>query len=62
MNCKAFFNFFQVSELQSELGDERSGADTITHLLSTEVSERMRLEKELKELHVSAAFPVTLKF
>uniref|UniRef100_A0A8C4R0L6 Myosin XVIIIB n=1 Tax=Eptatretus burgeri TaxID=7764 RepID=A0A8C4R0L6_EPTBU len=41
----------KVSELQSELGDERSGADTITHLLSTEVSERMRLEKELKELH-----------
>uniref|UniRef100_UPI00358E40BE unconventional myosin-XVIIIa-like isoform X2 n=1 Tax=Myxine glutinosa TaxID=7769 RepID=UPI00358E40BE len=41
----------KVSELQSELGDERSGADTIAHLLSSEVSEKMRLEKELKELH-----------
>ncbi|XP_033970472.1 unconventional myosin-XVIIIa-like [Trematomus bernacchii] len=40
----------RVSELSSELADERSTSESASQLLETEISERLRLEKEMKDL------------
>ncbi|KAI4814127.1 hypothetical protein KUCAC02_003333, partial [Chaenocephalus aceratus] len=40
----------RISELSSELADERSTSESASQLLETETSERLRLEKEMKDL------------
>lgn len=42
----------QIAELLAELADERGTSESATQLLETETSERLRLEKDLKELQV----------
>ncbi|XP_078451908.1 unconventional myosin-XVIIIa [Lampetra planeri] len=42
----------KVTELQTELTDERRLAETTAQLLDVEVSERLRVEKELREVQV----------
>lgn len=44
----------QIAELLAELADERGTSESATQLLETETSERLRLEKDLKELQVHA--------
>ncbi|KAK1883001.1 Unconventional myosin-XVIIIa, partial [Dissostichus eleginoides] len=40
----------RISDLSSELADERSTSESASQLLETETSERLRLEKEMKDL------------
>ena len=40
-------------ELSSELADERNTGESASQLLETETSERLQVEKELKEVQVS---------
>lgn len=42
--------FVQIADLLAELADERSTSESASQLLETETSERLRLEKDLKEL------------
>lgn len=42
----------QISDLLAELADERSTGESASQLLETETSERLRLEKEMKDLQV----------
>jgi organic radical activating enzyme len=44
----------QISELTSELTDERNTGESASQLLDAETAERLRAEKEMKELQVSA--------
>lgn len=46
----------QITELSSELADERNTGESASQLLETETSERLRLEKDLKELQVNGLF------
>lgn len=40
----------QITDLLAELADERSTSESASQLLETETSERLRLEKEMKDL------------
>lgn len=40
----------QISDLSAELADERSTSESASQLLETETSERLRLEKDMKDL------------
>lgn len=40
----------QISDLLAELADERSTSESASQLLETETSERLRLEKDMKDL------------
>lgn len=40
----------QITELSSELADERNTGESASQLLETETSERLRLEKDMKDL------------
>lgn len=40
----------QIADLLAELADERSTSESASQLLETETSERLRLEKDLKDL------------
>lgn len=40
----------QIAELLAELADERGTSESASQLLETETSERLRLEKDLKDL------------
>ncbi|TNM85087.1 hypothetical protein fugu_009265 [Takifugu bimaculatus] len=42
----------RIAELLAELADERGTSESATQLLETETSERLRLEKDLKELQI----------
>uniref|UniRef100_A0A3B5LJ84 Myosin motor domain-containing protein n=1 Tax=Xiphophorus couchianus TaxID=32473 RepID=A0A3B5LJ84_9TELE len=42
----------RISELLAELADERSTSESASQLLETETSERLRLEKDMKDLQV----------
>lgn len=42
----------QISELTSELADERNTGESASQLLDAEAAERLRAEKEMKELQV----------
>lgn len=42
----------QISELTSELTDERNTGESASQLLDAEAAERLRAEKEMKELQV----------
>lgn len=42
----------QITELSSEVADERNTGESASQLLETETSERLRLEKDMKELQV----------
>lgn len=44
----------QISELTSELTDERNTGESTSQLLDAETAERLRAEKEMKELQVRA--------
>lgn len=44
----------QISELTSELTDERNTGESASQLLDAEAAERLRAEKEMKELQVRA--------
>lgn len=54
--------FVQIADLLAELADERSTSESASQLLETETSERLRLEKDLKELqaHIHADIKNTL--
>ncbi|XP_060901577.1 unconventional myosin-XVIIIa isoform X5 [Labrus mixtus] len=49
----------RISELSSELSDERNTGESASQLLETETSERLRLEKDMKDLQ--AKFDSTAK-
>lgn len=40
----------QIAELLAELADERSTSESASQLLETETAERLRLEKDMKDL------------
>lgn len=40
----------QIADLLAELADERSTSESASQMLETETSERLRLEKDLKDL------------
>ncbi|KAM6946319.1 unconventional myosin-XVIIIa-like [Aplochiton taeniatus] len=42
----------RITELSSELGDERNTGESTSQLLESETSERLRLEKDMKDLQV----------
>lgn len=42
----------QITELSSELADERNTGESASQLLETETSERLRLERDMKDLQV----------
>lgn len=42
----------QITELSAELADERNTGESASQLLETETSERLRLEKDMKDLQV----------
>ncbi|XP_051787090.1 unconventional myosin-XVIIIa isoform X4 [Erpetoichthys calabaricus] len=42
----------KITELSSELADERNAGEATSQLLESETSERLRLEKEMKELQM----------
>ncbi|CAF93221.1 unnamed protein product [Tetraodon nigroviridis] len=44
----------RITELSSELADERNTGESASQLLETETSERLRLEKDLKELQAQS--------
>ena len=44
----------QISELTLELTDERNTGESASQLLDAETAERLRAEKEMKELQVRA--------
>lgn len=44
----------QIAELLAELADERGTSESASQLLETETSERLRLEKDLKDLQAHA--------
>lgn len=52
----------QIADLLAELADERGTSESASQLLETETSERLRLEKDLKELqaHIHADIKNTL--
>lgn len=50
--CLSLCVTVQIAELLAELADERGTSESATQLLETETSERLRLEKDLKELQV----------
>ncbi|XP_052366993.1 unconventional myosin-XVIIIa-like [Oncorhynchus keta] len=43
----------RISELSAELADERNAGESASQLLETETSERLRLEKDLKDLQAT---------
>lgn len=45
----------QIAELLAELADERGTSESASQLLDTETSERLRLEKDLKDLQAHAS-------
>lgn len=50
----------QITELSSELADERNTGESASQLLETETSERLRLEKDMKDLQVGTHKEVML--
>uniref|UniRef100_A0A8C1KCK8 Myosin XVIIIAa n=1 Tax=Cyprinus carpio TaxID=7962 RepID=A0A8C1KCK8_CYPCA len=44
----------QITELTAELSDERNSAESTSQLLETETSERLRLEKDMKDMTFDA--------
>lgn len=44
----------QISDLTSELTDERNTGESASQLLDAETAERLRAEREMKELQVRA--------
>lgn len=47
----------QITELTSELTDERNTGESASQLLDAETAERLRAEKEMKDLQVSNRAP-----
>lgn len=47
----------QITELTSELTDERNTGESASQLLDAETAERLRAEKEMKDLQVHASLP-----
>lgn len=47
----------QITELTSELTDERNTGESASQLLDAETAERLRAEKEMKDLQVSVLLP-----
>lgn len=54
MGCMPLLACEQISELLAELADERSTSESASQLLETETSERLRLEKDMKDLQAHA--------
>lgn len=52
--CVSVCDMVQIAELLAELADERVTSESASQLLETETSERLRLEKDLKELQACA--------
>ena len=52
LNLVVFVVVFQLQELTADLSEEHTTSTHATEVLETETAERMRLEKELKELQV----------
>jgi len=50
--CETVCLFHQITELSSELADERNTGESASQLLEAETSDRLRLEKDLKDLQV----------
>lgn len=50
--CVCVDALHQISELSSELADERNTGESASQLLESETSERLRLEKDMKDLQV----------
>lgn len=48
--CVSLCVTVQIAELLAELADERGTSESASQLLETETSERLRLEKDLKDL------------
>uniref|UniRef100_A0A3P8Y5C4 Myosin XVIIIAa n=1 Tax=Esox lucius TaxID=8010 RepID=A0A3P8Y5C4_ESOLU len=51
----------RISELSVELADERNTAESASQLLETETSERLRLEKDMKDLQVHTQTYTSMK-
>ncbi|NWX22391.1 MY18A protein, partial [Aegotheles bennettii] len=47
----------RITELTSELTDERNTGESASQLLDAETAERLRAEKEMKDLQVNVSFP-----
>lgn len=47
----------QITELTSELTDERNTGESASQLLDAETAERLRAEKEMKDLQVNLPLP-----
>lgn len=59
------YHAFQITELSSELADERNTGESASQLLESESSERLRLEKDMKDLqvpHTYISFSTQLEF
>lgn len=52
--CVSVCATVQIAELLAELADERGTSESASQLLETETSERLRLEKDLKDLQAHA--------
>lgn len=48
--CTSLLVCEQIAELLAELADERSTSESASQLLETETSERLRLERDMKDL------------
>ena len=53
---KTFVLLLQVVELQADLAEENTTSSQASELLETESAERMRLEKELKDVQVGVIY------
>lgn len=51
----------QIAELLAELADERGTSESASQLLETETSERLRLEKDLKDLQAHTSVTLDSK-
>lgn len=50
--CEMTIPFSQLSEITADLADENTTSSHATEMLDVETAERMRLEKELKDVTV----------
>ena len=50
--CVCVCVFHQITELSSEVADERNSGESASQLLEAETAERLRLETDMKDLQV----------
>lgn len=51
----------QIADLLAELADERSASESASQLLEAETSERLRLEKDMKDLQANIHKSIYMK-